>query len=175
MSRKLSDQEFHALYCPVKNPKSALFLVAFFSLETFISWKGLHKPPEHPDLFSLFFLILVMALLAKPLLTFTCFRERLVFGLVIVSVATDEGERFVPSVFGQHADTVKLVKLALSLLGLLVSLSMLAQSARAPKVEPNAEQAAIAKQTKRAFLIVLAVSMAVLVLGMLLYFLPFPR
>src|SRR6266478_5490471 len=79
MRRKLSDQEFHALYCPVKNAKSALFLVGCFSVLAFVSWKGLHKPPEHPSLFELLFAILVFAMLAKSLVAFTCFRERLVF------------------------------------------------------------------------------------------------
>jgi len=68
---------------------------------------------------------------------------------------------------------MELGKLALSLLGLLVSLTMLVQAARTPKVEPNEEQTAIAKQTKRNSLILLAAALTILVLGALLYFLPF--
>ena len=85
MRRGLSDQEFHALYCPVKNTKSALFLVACFSVAAFVSWKGLHKVPEQPSVVELLFAILVVAMLAKWLVAFTCFRERLVFGVVVVS------------------------------------------------------------------------------------------
>jgi len=119
MRRKLSlsDQEFHALYCPVKNTKGALFIVAYFSVAVFVSWKGLHKAPERPDLVTLPFLIIVVAMLAKWLVAFTCFRERLVFGLVIVSLVRWEVEGFAPSVFSQHVAMVKFGELALSLLG----------------------------------------------------------
>jgi hypothetical protein len=138
MRLNLSDQEFHALYCPIKNPKSALFLVAYFSVTTFVNWKGLHKPFEHPDVVELLFAILVVALLAKWLVAFTCFRERLVFGIVIVSLVAEEITRFMPSVFGQYAEIVKPGKLALSLLGLLVSATMLVQPFRTAKAKPGA-------------------------------------
>jgi hypothetical protein len=139
MRRDLSAQEFHALYCPVKNEKSALFLVAVFSVTVFDGWKGLHKAPERPDLVTLSFLIIVLALLAKSLVNFTCFRERLVFVLVIVSIVTGEVESFVPSLFSQHAEMVRFGHLALSLLGLLVSLTMLWQSAWSPNVRPGGD------------------------------------
>ena len=103
MRQKLSNQEFHALYCPVKNTKSALVLVAYFSVADFAGWKGLHKAPEYPSFVELLFATLVVAILVKWLVAFTCFRERLVFGLVIVSLVTGEVARFVPSVFGKHA------------------------------------------------------------------------
>ena len=132
MKQKLPDQELHALYCPVKNAKSAVFLVVCFSIVAFVSWKGLHRPPEHPDFVLLLFAILVVAMLAKWLVTFTCFRERLVLGLVIVTMVAGQVERFVPSIVSQHVETVKSGHLALSLLGLLVSLTMLVQSAQSP-------------------------------------------
>jgi len=128
MRRKLSDQEFHALYCPVENTKSALFLVACFSLTAFVNWKGFHKAPAPPDFVVLFFALVVVAMLAKWLVAFTCFSERLVFALVIVSMVAAEVERFVPSIVSQHVDTEKSGHLALSLLGLLISLTLLVQS-----------------------------------------------
>jgi len=175
MRRNLSDQEFHALYCPVKNTKSALFLVAYFSVAAFGNWKALHKAPEHLDPVSLSFIIIVMAILAKPLIHFTCFRERLVFGLVIVSFVTGEVYGFFPAIVGPHAHVMQLGKLALSLLGLLVSLSMLVQSARSPNVGPSDAEASIAWQPKQNLLILLVVILAVLALGAMLYFLPFPQ
>jgi len=175
MRRKLSlsDQEFHALYCPVKNTKGALFILAYFSVAVFVSWKGLHKAPERPDLVTLPFLIIGVAMLAKWLVSFTCFRERLVFVLVIVSAVTGEVYGFFPAIVGPYAHLVKPADLTLSLLGLLVSLTMLVQSARSPKLEPSKEQTATAKQIKRSSLIWLAATLAILVLGALLYFLPF--
>jgi hypothetical protein len=124
MRQKLSDEEFHALYCPIKNTKSALFLVACFSLTAFVNWKGLHTAPGPPDFVVLLFAVVVVAMLVRWLVAFTCFRERLVLGLVIVSMVAAEVERFVPSIVSQHVETVKSGHLALSLLGLLVSLTM---------------------------------------------------
>src|SRR5437870_3386667 len=173
MRQKLSDQEFHALYCPVKNSKSALFLVAFLSLETFLGWKGLHKAPDRPDFITLIFLIFVAAMLAKPLANFTCFRDRLVFVLVIVNLVADEAFGFFPAIIGPHVYLVNSIDFALWVVALLVSLTMLVQSARTPKVEPNELQASITGQLKRSFLILLVVTLTVLALGAILYLLPF--
>jgi hypothetical protein len=124
MMRNLSDHEIHALYCPVKNSKSALFLVVSFSVTVFVGWKGLHKAPEHESIVNLLFFIVMAAMLARLLVAFTCLRERLVISIVIVSLLTGVVTGFMPSVF------IKDGKLALSLLGLLLSLTMLWQSAR---------------------------------------------
>ncbi len=129
MMRSLSDQEFHAHYCAVKHTKSALFLVACFSLTTFVNLKGLHKAREQPDFVVLLFAILVAGMLAKWLVAFTCVRERLILGLVIVSIVAAEVETFVPSIVGPHLEAVRSGHFAASLLALLVSLSMLVKSA----------------------------------------------
>lgn len=173
MRRNLSDQEFHALYCPVKNTKSALFLVAYFSVAAFGNWKGLHKAPEHLDLVSLFFIIIVMALLANSLRHFTCFRERLVFGLVIVSFVTGEVYGFFPAIVGPYPHLVKSGDLALLILGLVVSLTMLVQSAGSPNVGPTDAVTSTAWQPKQNPLILLVVILTILALGALLYFVPF--
>jgi hypothetical protein len=172
MRQKLSDQEFHALYCPLKNTKSALFIVAYFSLAAFGDWKGLHKAPEHLDLVSLSFIIIVVALLAKSLVNFRCFREQLVFVLVIVSFVAGEVYGFFPAIVGSYAHVMQLGKLALSLLGLLVSLTMLAQSARSPNAEPNELQTSTARQPKRKFFVLAVITLTILAFGTLLYFLP---
>jgi hypothetical protein len=138
MTQKLSDQESHALYCPVKNAKSALFLVAFFCLTSFLSWKGLNKPLEHYSLGQLLVVaIFAVAVVATWLVEFTCFRERLVLGIVIINLLTMEVQGFVPSVFSKHVEMVKSAKLALGFLGLLVSLTMLIDAARSPNAGPS--------------------------------------
>lgn len=172
MRQKLSDQEFHALYCPVRNAKSALFLVVFFSVTAFVNWKGLHKAPEHPSLVELLFATIVVVMLAKWLVSFTCFRERLVFGIVIVSMVTGEIEAFVPSIFSQHVETVRYGHFAFSLLGLLVSLTMLAQSAANPRARSSEGETAVANQIKQGSLILLALIVAVILLGAALYLFP---
>ncbi len=129
MLRRLSDQEFHAHYCALKNTKSALFLVACFSLTTFVNLKGLHKARGQPDFVVLLFAILVAGMLAKWLVAFTCIRERLILGLVIVSIVAAEVETFVPSIVGPHLEAVRSGHFSASLLALLVSLSMLVKPA----------------------------------------------
>lgn len=174
MKRKLSAREFHALYCPVKNTKSALFFVAYFSITTFANWKGLHKAPEHLNFVELLFGMFVVALLAKWLVAFTCFRERLVFGLVIVSMVAGAIERFVPSTVSQHVETVRSGHLALSLLGLLVSLTMLVRLGRGPNIAPTNAEALNAWQPKHILILLVAI-LTVLALGVVLYLVPFPH
>lgn len=132
-----SDREIHALYCPVKNTKSAMFLVACFAIFSTVNWKNLHKVPERPDLIEILFALIVVVMLAKWMLNFTCFRERLVFGLVIVSMVVGEAGKIAPSAFNQHFETVRYGHLALSLLGLIVSLSMLIHSVEPPDTAHN--------------------------------------
>jgi len=172
MRQKPSDQEFHAPYCPLKNTKSALFLVAYFSLTAYANWKGLHKIPARPDFVELPFAMFVAVMFARWLVAFTCLRERLVLGLVIVTVVAAEVERFVPAAISQHVETVKSGHLAFSLLGLLISLSMLLQSGRSPAVEPSNAKTSIALQPKQNLPILLVVTLTALVLGALLYFFP---
>jgi len=137
MMRDLSDQEIHARYCPIKNARSALFIFVSFSVMAFADWRGLHKAPERYSLFELLFAIIVAAILAKWLVAFTCFRERLVLSLFIVVLVSGGVESFASSVVGQHAELVGSGHLALALLGLLVSLTMLVESARSQNVGPS--------------------------------------
>ena len=172
MSPRLSEREFHSLYCPVKHTKSALFLVAFFSLETYLGWKDLHKPFPRLDITELLFALVVVVLLARWLVFFTCFRDRLVLGIPLVSLAASEICKSLPGIMAPYNPFVRHVKLGLSILGLFVSLTMLIRSSRTPHTLPNERQASIARQMKRTVLISLAVVAAMLVLGSLLYFFP---
>lgn len=134
MMRNLSDSEIHDRFCPVKNSKSALFLVASFSVMVFVGWKGLHRGgPEHKSIVELLFYIVVAAGLAGLLMAFTCLRERFVIGVVIVSLLTGAIVGFSPSLFSQRIEMIRFGKFTLSLLGLFVSLTMLVQPTRTPK------------------------------------------
>lgn len=134
MKQAPSDQDSHALHCPIKNVKSALFVVGAFCVITFASWNGLHKPPEHDSLAQLISVIFVLAMLAQFFVEFTCFRERLLLGIATIHLLTMEVQGFAPSVFSNHLELVKSIKFALVLLGLFVSLTMLIQAARTPSV-----------------------------------------
>ena len=126
--REFFDPIAHAKYCPVKHPKSALFIVVYFSLAVLANWRALHRGPAQPDLTLLLLAVLVAGMLAKSIVDFTCLRERLVFGIAILLFAIAQVERYSPRVFGAHIGTEKRVRLFLSLLGLVVSLTMLVQA-----------------------------------------------
>lgn len=106
-SSEFVDPDSHAKYCPVQHTKSALFLIAYFSLAGFVNWRGLHQGPAPPDRIVLFFAIVVTAMLGRAMVDFTCFRERFVFGIAILMLVIGEVERSAPSLFGQHIEMEK--------------------------------------------------------------------
>lgn len=172
MKQQITAREVHALYCPLTNTKSALFLVAFSAWETLTGWMWLHKPLAHPDLVELPFFIIVAVLLARWAVSFTCFRERLVFGLVITYLAVEEVSTLLPVIAGPHVHLVRCTELVLWILCLLVSLTMLLQSARTPKVELSEQQAATQRQLRRNFVVAFVLMITIIVLLPLVYFLP---
>ena len=135
MKQTPSDQESHALHCPIKNVKSALFVVVSFCVITFASWNGLHKPRAHFSLAQLIIVIFLLAMLGQFFVEFTCFRERLVLGIIIISLLTMEVQGFAPSVFSKCVELVKSAKFALAVFCLFVSLTMLIQAVRSPNVK----------------------------------------
>lgn len=173
MMYKLSNQELHTRYCPIRNSIGALFFVACLSILAFGSWNGLRQTPDHHKLFVPLFLILTFTLLARPLAAFTCFRERLVIGLVVFVLVADEVVRFMPTVSRQYVQLAKRTELTLLLLGLVVTLTMLAQSVRSPRVERAKPETSIGRRLKRNVVISLTAVVAMLLLGALLYFFPF--
>lgn len=132
-----SNQDGHALYCPIKNVKSALFVVASFIVIVFAGWNGLDKPPEHYSLWQLLTVIFILAMVTYWLVGFTCVRERLLLGITIISLLKMEVQGFAPSVLRKHVELVNSGELALALIGLFVSLSMLIEAARSPRAGPS--------------------------------------
>lgn len=128
MKQKPSDQELHERFCPVKHLKSALFVFATFALTTFLNSRALARERERDDVVELVFAMILVAILIRSLLVFTCLRERLLLLIIIISVTAGNIESFVPSVFGDHAGLLKYAHLALSVLGLVISFTMLVQS-----------------------------------------------
>jgi membrane-associated HD superfamily phosphohydrolase len=170
---KLSDRELHDHYCPVRNPKSAALLVACLAVMLFVSCRSLHKAQEKPSFVLLLFLIVVYTMVARLLVAFTCFRERLLFGLVVGIVVAGEVARFVPTVFGRYIGIVRPAQLALSLLGLVVCLTMLVQSARGPDADQAKPPTMNRGQLKwKPFIALAIIVVAMLLLGTLLYFFP---
>src|SRR4030081_501543 len=56
-SDRKSHEEIHARTCAVRNVRSALFLVGFFTLEVFLSSRALGKPFSDHNLYELLFQI----------------------------------------------------------------------------------------------------------------------
>lgn len=167
------NHRIHSLYCPLKSRKSAVFIVVCFSVVSFASWKGLDKPLESPNFIELLFAAVVVVALASWLVAFSCFRERLVLSLAIASILTGQITRLAPSVFSRHAETVKTAKLSLWLLALFVSLTMLTQSVRRSNVDPRKVETSTPFQPKQNLQVFLVLILSVLVLGALLYLVPF--
>jgi hypothetical protein len=103
---------------------------------------------------------------------FTCFRDRLVLGIPLVSLATSEICGSLPAIMAPYNPFVRKAKLALFLFALLLSSTMLIQSARAPKPQRDEPQASFARQVNKGILIAFAIVATILVLGSLLYFFP---
>ena len=137
MKKKLADKESHALYCPIKNAKSALFVVACFSVIAFASWRGLDKPPAHYSLGQLIIVIFLVAMVARWLVEFSCGRERVLLGIIVIGLLKMEVQGFAPSVFTKHVEFAKSGELALALIGLFVSLTMLIQAVRGLGAGPS--------------------------------------
>lgn len=169
MTQNRSNEELHARYCALRNPRSALVLVVCFSVLMFVSWRDLHKAPQPRDFIELAFAIFLIAISANSLLIFKCFRERLVLVLAITSFVAAEVSEFAPAIVRPFAGLVNSGDLALSGLALLVSLTMLIQSARNPHVETGEGEM---KMLGRNLLILCAVIVTVLLLGAMLYFVP---
>ena len=132
----------------------------------------LHKAFQRPNLIDLPFAVFAVVFCAKGFVTFKCFRERLLLGLVIASIVLGEAYGYLATSETPYAQWIRTGKLSLALLGLLVSLTMLVQSAANPQVRPTDGKTAATNQIKRGSLILLAVIVTAILLGAALYLLP---
>jgi hypothetical protein len=126
MFKYFSNPQPHARYCPAKNTKVALFLVASFSLIVFLCWRNLHASPNHdllPPIFGIFVAALILG-------TLSCLPEKLIILAAIASLLVSLIRDRFPSAFGQHIETANYIKLTLWLLALLLSITLLIQSLR---------------------------------------------
>lgn len=169
MIRDQSNEEFHARNCAIANSRTSIIFVAFCALEVFLSWRVLGKTFPAYNLVGVFRDIVMIMVCAKLLLIFRCFRERLVVGIVMLRYVISLVSGFMPTVFNRAAGPIRSVDLALWVLALIVSLSMLIHSARKPYVESKDDDA---MKVKRRWLILSAFIVTALLLGALMYFVP---
>jgi hypothetical protein len=130
-TRSELDEEFHARNCAVRNTRTALLFVAFFTREVLVSWRTLDKPYHRPSLIELPFFIVTVAIGVRWLLMFRCAVERLVLGLSLINFATGVVSAHVPSIgAGPFSELIGTGKLSLWVFVLVVTIGMLILSAR---------------------------------------------
>ena len=128
------DEEIHERNCPVRNPRGALFLVGFFTLEVFLSWRALGKPfPEHNLYDLLFRIVLCIAFFPFLLKASRCVPERFILGIVMFRFVTGWVIEFAPNIVEPVAGLVRQCNLVLWILAFLTSLTMLVSSLSNPK------------------------------------------
>ena len=148
---------------------TSIIFVTFCALEVFLSWKVLGKGFQEYSLFDVLRDVAVIAACAKFLLMYRCLRERFVVGLVIFRFVVGLVSGFMLNLVNGVAGLVRAGDLALWVLALLVSLSMLIQSAWNPNV---GSEDGSTMTVRRRLLILSAFIVTALLLGTLLYFVP---
>ncbi len=130
-----ADDEVHARFCAVKNARIAAFLVGFFTLEAFLSWRELGKPFVEQSLYELLFHIVLWLFALLPFLfrISRCFPERFILGIVMISTVTGWVFEYAPNVVDPVAGLVRQCDLMLYILALLTSLALLFSFLFTPK------------------------------------------
>ena len=169
MTLTLSKEKYHGQYCIITNPRTALVLVLSLALVVCVSWNGLRKPIQHIRVLELLLYVLVAAIFVKCLVIFRCFRERLIVGLALTSLAIGGASGLVPVGGGAFADLIKYGKCGLWTFALLISISALISSARRPYVP---DKKAVTVSPSRGLLVLSIVLVIALLLGALMYFIP---
>jgi hypothetical protein len=128
------DEEAHARICAVKNVRSAAFLVGFFALEVFLSWRALGKPFLEHSLYDLLFRIVLWFVLFPALLNISrCAPERFILSIVVIRFVSGWVIEFAPNLVGPVAGLIRQCNLVLWVLAFLTSLTLLVSSLSSPK------------------------------------------
>src|SRR5579863_6397871 len=137
MPEKLSNEQKHErIYCAFTHRRIAWSFVALCAVEVFVSWRGLDKPIARPSLFELSFYILLVAVYAPmSIMVLRCFSERFVVGVCTAVFVKAVAYFFAPILFNPVTGLVGRAFLVLWVLAFLVSLNMLVQALRNPRIE----------------------------------------
>ncbi len=128
MTQGRSNEEVHARYCAVRNVRIALLFVAFCTLQAFLWWRDLDKAFPQYGPYDLVWHVIAIAVIVKLFAAFACLRERFVLGLGIAVLVRGLVSGFKPSLIDPVAGMVRHAFLALWVVALLLSLSMLVSS-----------------------------------------------
>lgn len=129
------DYEAHARYCAVSNSRIAAYLVGFFTLEVFLSWRELGNPFVEHSLYDLLFRIVLWSIVLFPVLfrISRCLPERFIIGIVMIRTVTGWVFEYAPNIVDAVAGRVRQCNLALYILALFTSLVLLVSSLSSPK------------------------------------------
>jgi hypothetical protein len=129
------DNEVHARICAIKNTRVAAFLVGFFTLEVFLSWRELGKPFVEISLHDLLFRIVLWSIVLFPVLfrISRCLPERFIIGIVMIRTVTGWIFEYAPNIVDAFASVVRECNLVLYIITLLTSLGLLVSSLSSPK------------------------------------------
>jgi hypothetical protein len=132
------DDQVHARNCAIKNTRVAAFLVGFFTLEVFLSWRELGNPFVEHSLYDLLFRIVLWSIVLFPALfrISRCFVERFIIGIVMIRIVTGWVFEYAPNAVDAFAGLVRQCTLVLYILALLTSLALLVSSLSSPKSTP---------------------------------------
>lgn len=133
MSSVQSDEEFHAQNCATRKVWTAAIFVAFSALMFYFSWRDLGKPYREPRLQDLFWYVVTIAATYKMFLIFTCIRERVVIAASMLIQIRGVALKILPGFLIPLASPVRHAFLALWAVALLISLTLLASAATAPR------------------------------------------
>lgn len=128
------DEGIHARICAVRNVRSAAFLVGFFTLEVFLSWRTLGTPFVEHNLYDLLFRI-VLSIVFFPVLwkISRCVPERFILGIVMIRFVTGWVFEYAPNLVDPFAGLIRQCNLVLWVLAFLTSINMLVSSLSRPK------------------------------------------
>jgi hypothetical protein len=169
MTYNQQNEEYHARNCAITNIRTSLIFVAFCAVEVFLSWRELGKVLPIYSQFNVLRDVFVIVACTQLLQMYRCFQERFVISLVILRYVIALVSAFMPTPMNRVADLVGIGDLTLWVLALIVSLSMLVQSARNPYVKPEHSDKT---KVQWRLLILCAFIAASLLLGALMYFVP---
>jgi hypothetical protein len=133
MEQNRSTTEEHARLCAVKNIGTALYFVAACLLMVYLNWKDLGKPYHKISTYYLFWDIASSVAIFQLMIIFRCAQERFILSLGLLISLRAVVSRFAPDLLNRFASPLRQAFFALWVVGLFISLSMIASSAFKPK------------------------------------------
>ena len=128
----------HPRFCATRSVPVASIFVASCAIVVFAGWRSLGKgPPQEHDVVFLLFSFYAFGLYVYFFAVFKCFRERLVIGIGAIGTAKGLVGRLTPNFFWPHYGLVRDAMLALEILALVISLSMLLSALEWRKSRPH--------------------------------------